>query len=47
MDIKFDILERSNSGEGDRVEVTVVVVCGGGVELEGVEEAMYCGSDTM
>ena len=47
MDIKFDILERSNSGEGDWVEVTIVVVCGGGVELEGVEEAMDCGFDTM
>ena len=44
---RFDILERSNSGEGDWVEVNVVVVYGGGVELEGLEEPMDCGFDTM
>ena len=47
MDIRFDILERSNSGDLDWVGVTIVVVCDGGVELEGVEDAMDCCFDTM
>ena len=47
MDISFDILERSNSGEWDWVGVTIVVVCDGGVVLEGVEDAMDYGFDPI